>query len=80
MSASILPFVRKSGDDEVTACSAKLSMLLGESSTIGAGHEIVYEVVASRIIGAAKKGEQEIIGLVVAELAALGLYRMSCFE
>ena len=73
--ASILPFIRKGGtifDDQAT-------QILGEAFD-GACKElhdkgqptIVYEVIAKRIIDAAKKGERDPVRLRNAGLAALG--------
>jgi hypothetical protein len=74
--ASILPFVRKSGaafDDDVTA-------LLGEAFDAACRelHDkgqppIVHELIATRIIEAAKKGERDPGKLRDAGLSALGL-------
>lgn len=72
--AMILPFIRAAADfdDETTR-------LLGEAfdAARAALHdrgqpEIVYEIVAKRIIEAAKKGERDPIRLRDAGLAALG--------
>jgi hypothetical protein len=72
--ASINPFVRKSGvvfDDESTT-------LLGQAFDAACRElhegqpEIVYEIMAIRIIDAAKNGEREVTKLAAAGLAALG--------
>jgi hypothetical protein len=73
--ASILPFVRKSGvvfDDKSTT-------LLGQAFDAACRElhdkgqpEIVYEIMAIRIIDAAKNGEREVTKLAAAGLAALG--------
>ena len=73
--ASIIPFVRKSGvvfDDHVTT-------LLGQAFDAACRElhdkgqpEIVYEIIAVRIIEAAKKGERDVTKLAAAGLAALG--------
>ena len=76
--ASILPFIRKAGavfDDRVTK-------IMGEAFD-GACKElhdtgqptIVYEVIAKRIIDAAKNGERDPIKLRNAGLVALGFDR-----
>jgi hypothetical protein len=74
--ASILPFVRKSGavfDDGVTA-------LLGDAFDAACRElhdkgqpSIVHELIATRIIEAAKKGERDTVKLRDAGLSALGL-------
>jgi len=74
--ASILPFVRKSNavfDDRVTA-------LLGEAFDTACRElhdkgqpSIVYELIAMRIIEAAKKGERDLEKLRDAGLSSLGL-------
>ena len=73
--ASILPFIKKSGivfDDHATS-------ILGEAFDAACKelHDkgqptIVYEVIAKRIIDAAKKGERDPVRLRNAGLAALG--------
>jgi hypothetical protein len=70
--ASILPFIRKAGavfDDRVT-------QVMGEAFD-SACHDtgqppIVYEVIAKRIIDAAKVGERDLVRLRNAGLTALG--------
>jgi hypothetical protein len=74
--ASILPFIRKAGtvfDDRVTA-------VMGEAfdSACKELHDtgqppIVYEVIAKRIIDAARGGERDVMRLRNVGLAALGL-------
>jgi hypothetical protein len=74
--ASILPFVRKSDavfDDRVTA-------LLGEAFDAACRElhdkgqpSIVYELIATKIIEAAKKGERDLEKLRDAGLSSLGL-------
>jgi hypothetical protein len=72
--ASILPFIRAGTDfDEET------TRLMGEAFDAARAAlrdrgqpEIVYEIVAKRIIEAAKKGERDPIRLRDAGLAALG--------
>ena len=74
--ASIIPFIRKTGvafDDRVTS-------LLGQAFDAacrklhdkGQPH-IVYEIIAGRIIEAAKKGERDVSRLAAAGLSALGI-------
>jgi hypothetical protein len=73
--ASILPFVRKAGavfEDRVT-------QIMGEAFDDACKelHDtgqppIVYEVIAKRIIDAAKDGERDLVRLRNAGLAALG--------
>jgi hypothetical protein len=73
--ASILPFVRKAGavfDDHVT-------QIMGEAFDDACKelHDtgqppIVYEVIAKRIIDAAKNGERDLVRLRDVGLAALG--------
>ena len=74
--ASILPFIRKAGgvfDDRIT-------QIMGEAfddackELHDAGQPpIVYEVIAKRIIDAAKDGERDLVRLRNAGLAALGI-------
>jgi hypothetical protein len=74
--ASILPFIRKTGtvfDDRVTG-------LMGEAfdSACKELHDtgqppIVYEVIAKRIIDAARGGERDVMRLRDVGLGALGL-------
>jgi hypothetical protein len=74
--ASIIPFIRKTGvafDDRVTA-------LLGQAFDAACRelHDkgqppIVNEIIAARIIEAAKSGERDVNRLCKAGLAALGL-------
>ena len=73
---SILPFVRRAG----TTFDDNATKIIGEAfdSACKELHdkgqpEIVYEVIAKRIIDAAKKGERDPIQLRKAGLAALGL-------
>ena len=74
--SSIIPFVRKSGvvfDDRVTdllgqAFDAARRELRGKGQP-----DIVYEIVAVRIIQAAQKGERDVSRLTAAGLAALGI-------
>ena len=73
---SILPFVRKAG----TVFDENATKIMGEAfdSACKELHDkgqpqIVYEVIAKRIIDAAKKGERDPIQLRKAGLTALGL-------
>jgi hypothetical protein len=73
---SILPFVRRAG----TVFDDNATQIMGEAfdSACKELHdkgqpEIVYEVIAKRIIEAAKKGERDPIQLRKAGLRALGL-------
>jgi len=74
--ASILPFIRKAGavfDDRATqtmgeAFDSACKVLHDTGQPAG-----VYEVVARRIIDAAKNGERDLVRLRYAGLAALGL-------
>jgi hypothetical protein len=76
--ASILPFIRKAGivfDDRVT-------QVIGEAFDNACTHlrdtgqpTIVYEVIATRIIDAARNGERDLVRLRNAGLTALGLER-----
>jgi hypothetical protein len=74
--ASILPFIRKAGavfDDYATE-------IMGEAFDVACKElhdkgqpSIVYEVIAKRIIDAAKNGERDPVRLRNVGLAALGL-------
>jgi hypothetical protein len=73
---SILPFVREAG----TVFDENATKIMGEAfdSACKELHDkgqpqIVYEVIAKRIIDAAKKGERDPIQLRKAGLTALGL-------
>lgn len=73
--ASILPFIRKTGvafDDRVTR-------LLGQAFDDACRQlhdkgqpQIVYEIIAARIIEAAKSGERDVNKLSSAGISALG--------
>jgi hypothetical protein len=74
--ASILPFIRKGG----TVFDDRVTQILGEAfdSACKDLHDkgqptIVYEVIAKRIIDAARKGERDPMQLRSIGLAALGL-------
>jgi hypothetical protein len=76
--ASILPFIQKTG----TAFDEHATKAMGEAFDAAciALHDsgqpqIVYEVIAKRIIDAAKSGERDVDRLRDAGLAALGLRR-----
>ena len=73
---SILPFIRKSGavfDDYVTeAMGLAFGTACKELHDRGQP-QIVYEIIARRIIEAAKNGERNPTELVRAGLAALGI-------
>jgi hypothetical protein len=76
--ASILPFIRQAGfvfDDQLT-------LLIGEAFDLACKElhdtgqpSIVYEVIAKRIIDAAKYGERDLVRLRDAGLVALGADR-----
>jgi hypothetical protein len=73
--ASILPFIRKGG----TAFDDQATQILGEAfdSACNELHDkgqptIVYEVIAKRIIDAARKGERDPVQLRNIGLAAFG--------
>jgi hypothetical protein len=73
---SILPFVRKAGtvfDDNATRIMGEAFDSACKELHDKGQPEIVYEVIAKRIIDAAKKGERDPIQLRKAGLAALGL-------
>ena len=74
--ASILPFIRKGG----TVFDNQATQILGEAfdSACKELHDkgqptIVYEVIAKRIIDAARKGERDPVRLRNIGLAAFGL-------
>jgi hypothetical protein len=73
--ASILPFIRKAG----TVFDDRVTQIIGEAfdDACKALHDagqpaIVYEVIAKRIIDAARNGERDPVRLRKAGLAALG--------
>ena len=74
--ASILPFLRKTGtafDDHATkAMGEAFDAACKELHDMGQP-QIVYEVIAKRIIDKAKSGERDVARLRDAGLAALGL-------
>jgi hypothetical protein len=74
--ASILPFIRKAG----TVFDDRVTQIMGEAfdDACKALHDtgqpaIVYEVIAKRIIDAARNGERDSVRLRNAGLAALGV-------
>jgi hypothetical protein len=73
---SILPFIRKSGtsfDDHATKAMGEAFDAACEELHDSGQPQIVYEVIATRIIDAAKSGERDVAQLRDAGLAALGL-------
>jgi hypothetical protein len=73
---SILPFVRTAGtvfDDNATKVMGEAFDRACKELHDKGQPEIVYEVIARRIIDAAKKGERDPIQLRKAGLKALGL-------
>jgi hypothetical protein len=74
---SIIPFVRKIGvafDDQVTAILGQAFDAACRELHDKGQPEIVYEIIAARIIEAAKKGEREVTKLAAAGLSALGVH------
>ena len=72
---SILPFVRKAGtvfDDNATRIMGEAFDSACKELHDKGQPEIVYEVIAKRIIDAAKKGERDPVRLRNVGLAALG--------
>jgi len=73
---SILPFIRKSGavfDDYATEAMGLAFDTSCKELHDGGQPQIVYEIIAKRIIDAAKNGERNPTALVRAGLAALGI-------
>ena len=72
--ASILPFIRRGADfDEETTRLMGEAFDAARASLHDKGQpEVVYEIIAKRIIEAAKKGERDPTRLRDAGLAALG--------
>ena len=73
--ASILPFVQKSGvvfDDNVTALLGQAFDAARRELHDKGQPDVVYEIIAGRIIEAAKKGERDVAKLAAVGLAALG--------
>jgi len=74
--ASILPFIRKAGavfDDHATQAMGEAFEAACKELHDKGQPQIVYEVIAKRIIGAAQNGERDVDRLRDAGLAALGL-------
>jgi len=74
--SSIIPFVRKSGvvfDDRVTDLLGQAFDAARRELHDRGQPDIVYEIVAVRIIEAARKGERDVSKLAAAGLAALGI-------
>jgi len=74
--ASILPFIRKPGiafDDLATKAMGEAFDAACKELHDSGQPQIVYEVIAKRIIDAAKRGERDIARLRDAGLSALGL-------
>ena len=78
--ASILPFVQKSGvvfDVDVTALLGQAFDAARQALHDKGQPDVVYEIMAVRIIEAAKKGERDVGKLTAAALAALGIRSQS---
>ena len=76
--ASILPFVQKTGtvfDDYATKAMGEAFDAACRELHDKGQPQIVYEVIAKRIIDAAKSGERDVDRLRDAGLAALGIRR-----
>jgi len=74
--SSIIPFVRKSGvvfDDRVTDLLGQAIDAARRELHDKGQPDIVYEIVAVRIIEEARKGERDVSKLAAAGLAALGV-------
>jgi hypothetical protein len=74
--ASILPFLRKTGtafDDHATKAMGEAFDAACKELHDKGQPQIVYEVIAKRIIDKAKSGERDVARLRDAGLAALGL-------
>jgi hypothetical protein len=74
--ASILPFIRRAGgvfDDGVTKIMGQAFDGACKELHDTGQPEIVYEVIAKRIIDAARNGERDLVRLRNAGLAALGI-------
>jgi hypothetical protein len=73
--ASIVPFIQKAGglfDDRVTQIMGEAFDRACKELDDTGQPGIVYEVIAKRIIDAAKNGERDLVRLRHAGLAALG--------
>ena len=76
--ASILPFIRKAGivfDDRITQVIGEAFENACIQLRDTGQPTIVYEVIAKRIIDAARSGERDLVRLRNAGLTALGLER-----
>jgi hypothetical protein len=74
--ASILPFLRNTGiafDEHATKAMGEAFDAACKALHDKGQPQIVYEVIAKRIIDAAKRGERDVVRLQDAGLAALGL-------
>ena len=74
--ASILPFLRKTGtafDDHATKAMGEAFDAACKELHDKGQPQIVYEVIAKRILDKAKSGERDVAQLRDAGLAALGL-------
>lgn len=74
--ASILPFIRKAGtvfDDQATELMGKAFDAACQDLHDKGQPAIVYEVIAKRIIDAARNGERDPVQLRKIGLAGLGL-------
>ena len=74
--ATILQFVRKAGatfDDQLLAIMGKADDAALKELHDAGQPQIVYEIIATRIIDAAKRGERDPVRLRDVGLAALGL-------
>ena len=74
--ASILPFIQTTGaafDDRATRIMGEALDAACRELHDSGQPQIVYEVIAKRIIDAAKRGERDVDRLRDAGLAALGL-------
>jgi hypothetical protein len=79
--ASILPFIRLRSDfdDEATRIMGEAfdaaCIEIRDTATLTLSHDVMIEVMAKRIIDAARKGERDPIRLRDIALAALGIGR-----
>jgi hypothetical protein len=79
--ASILPFIRLRSDfdDEATRIMGEAfdaaCKEIRDTEALTIGHDVMIEVVAKRIIDAARKGERDPVRLRDIALAALGVGR-----
>ena len=70
--ASILPFIRADFDDQTTRLMGEAFDAARASLDCQDEPELFYEIIAARIVEAAKKGERDPIRLREFGLAALG--------